>query len=208
MSRMMCRSTGTKPYSVWYNVDMNLDKIDLLQILTVLAPYIVLVASNRIPKKSDFQREQFDKLFVPLMKIVKENRYDTGSDYKKYADLVKELYLDSFQYAPEKLEDLIKDFIRNPNRDTFSSMSSECDYLFDSYRKTVIDISKYRNRLFDIIDFLVDLSSLLAVCFLPLLTIELWVKNEFSYTLVLATAQMVCLFCLAAYHVHYMRKKK
>ena len=189
-------------------MDTKLSEIDLLQLFAVLAPYIVLFASNRLPKKSDFQREQFDRLLVPLMRIFKEDQFGRGTNYSEYASRVKELYLESFQYAPEKLDDKIRSFCKDPRYATFHDLSSESEFLFDSYRKKVIDINKYEKRFMDTVDFAVDFISFFGTFFLPYFTVECWIKYDFSSTLVLLTVELVGAFLLCAHHMYNEWKHK
>lgn len=146
----------------------------LVSTIAAICPILVLQINRNASPKTDYQKLQFEKLLVPLIKLYKQ--YELAKiDGTEFIKELSELYMSSFQYAPKRLEELIVSTIRSGKLNP--KLRNEVEYFYDAARKKLMIVDDYRNRKEETIQSLIMFFEFFIMLFIPALLIITWVPS-------------------------------
>ena len=146
----------------------------LVSTIAAICPILVLQINRNASPKTDYQKLQFEKLLVPLIKLYKQ--YELAKiDGTEFIKELSELYMSSFQYAPKRLEELIVSTIRSSKLNP--KLRNEVEYFYDAARKKLMIVDDYRNRKEETIQSLIMFFEFFIMLFIPALLIITWVPS-------------------------------
>lgn len=172
-------------------LNTKLSEIDLLQLLVALTPYFLILINNRIPQRTNYSKDQFNKLLVPLMRVFKDKELNESMKDDDCHKRIKKLYIKNFQYAPDKLDSLINSYIINPNSSNYHAIFKECEFLFNEYRSKAIDTNRYKDRSHDRYRKFSTFFTYLYILSTPVLIFLIWANSLHDVSLIIF---IICVF--------------
>ena len=120
----------------------------LLSIIGAISPFLIAYINLSSPNKSKYEDDQFNKLLVPLQRILISHELSDLDDLTLWSEL-KDLYISSFQFAPSELNDILYSIISSKGpvpESKVNQLKSESRFLWNNYRKKHIDLNAHSQR--------------------------------------------------------------